>query len=128
MAIHSRSGGGYIKYYICLIVCCSPLSRTPAHLHHLITHQTTKHHTSHITITQLVKAQAGEQAMSNLTSDSTVYDVGLGLDQQEELTDKAVLVIRRVMDKLTGLDFNKGGALGSPRENMLNSARTCLCL
>ena len=66
--------------------------------------------------------------MSNLTSDSTVYDVGLGLDQQEELTDKAVLVIRRVMDKLTGLDFNKGGALGSPRENMLNSARTCLCL
>jgi len=29
-----------------------------------------------------------------------------GLDQQEELTEKAVIVIRRVMDKLTGLDFS----------------------
>ena len=27
------------------------------------------------------------------------------LDTQEELTEKAVQVIRRVMDKLTGLDF-----------------------
>jgi FKBP12-rapamycin complex-associated protein len=26
-------------------------------------------------------------------------------DQQDQLTDKAVVVIRRVMDKLTGLDF-----------------------
>lgn len=38
------------------------------------------------------------------------------LDQQEELTERAVSVIRRVMDKLTGLDFTEahGHGQGAP--------------
>ena len=36
----------------------------------------------------------------------------LGLNQQEELTEKAVTVIRRVMDKLTGLDFQSQAGRG----------------
>ena len=34
--------------------------------------------------------------------------------QQELLTDKAVTVIRRVMDKLTGLDFSDPSSLAAP--------------
>jgi FKBP12-rapamycin complex-associated protein len=34
--------------------------------------------------------------------------------QQEVLTDKAVIVIRRVMDKLTGLDFYDPSSLAPP--------------
>jgi len=47
-------------------------------------------------------------------------------DQQEELTEKAVSVIRRVMDKLTGLDFETGlgagaaAGAGAGRQNVLD--------
>ena len=45
MAILSRSGGGYsVLILIYLIVCHSPLSRTPSHPHPL---SQTTHHTSH---------------------------------------------------------------------------------
>ena len=43
MAIPSRSGGGGVNEQVTLIVCCSPLSRTPPHAHLLITHHTTHH-------------------------------------------------------------------------------------
>ena len=48
MDIPSRSGGGYLLFNVnvVLIVCCSPLSRTPSHPHILIIY-----HVSHITLT-----------------------------------------------------------------------------
>lgn len=66
-------------------------------------HHGPSHSISRRSIKALVSAQAEV---------SDAFD-GLGLNQQEELTEKAVLVIRRVMDKLTGLDFSsqKGEAL-----------------
>ena len=52
----------------------------------------------------LVSAQARTSGAS--TDGQTVEsDSHMMLDTQEELTEKAVQVIRRVMDKLTGLDF-----------------------
>jgi FKBP12-rapamycin complex-associated protein len=39
-----------------------------------------------------------------------------GFDAQGELTEKAVEVIRRVMDKLTGRDFQGQAALDVPEQ------------
>jgi len=74
-------------------------------------HHGPSHSISRRSIKALVSAQAEV---------SDVFD-GLELNQQEELTEKAVLVIRRVMDKLTGLDFNshKGEALFTHAQNQI---------
>ena len=45
-----------------------------------------------------------------------------GTDCQEELTEKAVIVIRRVMDKLTGLDFGDALALAHRRAQAASSS------
>jgi len=55
-----------------------------------------------------LKALESAQGLAEVNNEG--FDLVLG-DQQEELTEKAVLVIRRVMDKLTGLDFNNPGNL-----------------
>eukprot|EP00595_Chromulina_sp_UTEXLB2642_P003213 CAMPEP_0196768462 /NCGR_PEP_ID=MMETSP1095-20130614/42795_1 /TAXON_ID=96789 ORGANISM="Chromulina nebulosa, Strain UTEXLB2642" /NCGR_SAMPLE_ID=MMETSP1095 /ASSEMBLY_ACC=CAM_ASM_000446 /LENGTH=1571 /DNA_ID=CAMNT_0042138109 /DNA_START=3776 /DNA_END=8494 /DNA_ORIENTATION=- len=48
---------------------------------------------------------AQELKYSNTSKDKSIEIVDI-IDPQDELSERAVLVIRRVMDKLTGLDFN----------------------
>jgi len=57
-------------------------------------------------VKDLARAQAAGGAEGALHGASEMSNEAM--DQQEELTEKAVSVIRRVMDKLNGLDFAEG--------------------
>ena len=72
----------------------------------------TSHSLAHRSVRELSLAQAlaGEKRLN--VPDEVENDEGDA--QQELLTDKAVTVIRRVMDKLTGLDFYEPSSLAAP--------------
>lgn len=57
-------------------------------------------------VKDIARAQAAGGAEGMLHGASEMSNEAI--DQQEELTEKAVSVIRRVMDKLNGLDFAEG--------------------
>jgi hypothetical protein len=66
------------------------------------------------------------RSVKDITRAQAVVNLPEVPDQQEELTEKAVSVIRRVMDKLTGLDFETGlgagaaAGAGAGRQNVLD--------
>lgn len=115
--IHGSTGGGPVSVSMSASVLAPPASRGAAmHLELAsLANSLSQSHTGRVLAasgrhsslrvsSSLLLAPPSSSSVSASIAGATPFDGERDL-QQEELTEKAVIVVRRVMDKLTGLDF-----------------------